>query len=200
MAPEIAAARLGVLAVCIGPRALRLKDRDRDLVPIDVMKRSCRQSENRAVEVQVDNRVKGENADGIISLPRLEAVICIVGDKLVSLDASSALIVARHHHAPRKARVGVPDLVLREEPAGMVGPEQVAEAGTRVGGRNGLSWHIVLYVSLPKAVVGRMSVQDATCRGGMDEVGRRQVREGGINQLSGQGNKTGRWVNFCMGM
>ena len=80
----------------------------------------------------------------------------------------------------------------------MVGPEQVTEAGTGVGGSESLPWHIVLDVSLPKAVVSCMSVQGATCCGNMDEVRRGQVRENGSDQLSGQDKKTGLCLGFCM--
>jgi hypothetical protein len=116
--------------------------------------------------------------------------VCIPSKQLVPLDASTALVVARHDQTASKASVGEPDLASREEPAGLMGPKQVAEAGARIRGGDMLCRHVRLHMDLPEMVVGGVPIESLTCFRDAVELERSEIGQDAGDELGGEGKQT----------
>lgn len=121
----------------------------------------------RAAGVRGD--IGGELEDGLIAMERdaglevvdldragggpvLDAVAAGDGDKLVSLDAAAALVVASDDELADKVAVAEPDLVLGEKPLGVVCGVEVAVTGERVGRCEGDAGGVLLDEGVPECV------------------------------------------------
>ena len=79
------------------------------------------QTKDRIIEMKLDFGVEARDDGVAVGMPSMETAVLVVGKQLVTLDASSPLVVASHDHPSRQARVGKPELVLGDKPVRVEG-------------------------------------------------------------------------------
>lgn len=112
----------------------------------------------------------------------------------VGFDGWETRVVARDEQFARVLAVGEPDLVLGEEPVGVVvyvkGPPRCGWVGVFKDG----SGNVGLDEGLPQLVEETVVVQEMAGLRNFDEIQRGKKRENMMNELSGEGKERGRLV------
>ena len=101
------------------------------------------------IEVQPALRVEGVYDDVPVHLPGLESRYRALGEQPVRLDAAPARIVARYDDLASEEVVREPDLVLWEEPVGVVAQVELSKGCAWIGRRDLHPGDVVLDMPLP---------------------------------------------------
>jgi len=156
------------------------------------------EAEDGRVQVELDARGEGVD-DGVrVPVPVRDGGLAALRHQGVGLDGWETRVVARDEQFARVLVVGEPDLVLGEEPVGVVvyvkGPPGCGWVGAFKDG----SGNVGLDEGLPQLVGESVVVQEMAGLRNFDEIQRGEKRENMMNELGREGKERGLVRVHCL--